>query len=625
MQAGNRRKARGSRGAGKILLNRTILGQLVLTLALVAALLLPAGGLIFAQSGFVPFTNSIISLDVSPDDGGIVVAGTLNVPVPAGIYRSSDGGHTWSRATVDLPADTSISAIRFDPQDGNRVLAADGGVGNLFISEDGGLNWRQESSINQILTPNSGVGRLFARVEEGQTVFYAGTRYDGVVRSADGGLTWAWLGDGLSAGALRVRAFVEKDGTLFAGTHDGVWRLPAGASAWTRVNLPAGIIARGMTIHNGRLYVGTFASGLYLSDDGVNWLQDPSFPAGVIIYDMAVSGEQVIVGTNVGLWSQSVPDWVRANVNGAVFANAVYRLASSATLVGVTYAGTEQDGVLRTIDSGVSFLSSAQITPLDPAELPGQPTPTFTATPTETATATETPSPTASATPTETATLDPNAPTHTPTATPTVLPTCDPSLPTYTPTATATATLDPNAPTHTPPATATPTPTWDASVPTFTPTATATPTPTWDPNVPTPTPTATATAVPNCVPGDPTSTPTATATLDPNAPTSTPTATPTETATPDPNAPTPTPTATPEPGAPDPDAASRTPEAEEEEGDVPIPTPTATSTPGTLGSVGDRLSQIPPIWIGGAALFFLLILVASVSVARDGTRDADDL
>lgn len=625
MRAGIRRKGRGNIDAARTMANRFVLGQLVLTLVLVAALLLSAGSLIYAQSGFVPFTNSIISLDVSPDDGGIVVAGTLNVPVPAGIYRSGDGGHTWSRATVELPPDTSISAIRFDPQDGNRVLAADGGVGNLFISEDGGLSWRQETSINQILTPNSGVGRMFARVEEGQTVFYAGTRYDGVVRSADGGLTWAWFGDGLSAGALRVRAFVEKDGTLFAGTHDGVWRLTAGANAWTRVNLPAGIIARGMTIFDGRLYVGTFASGLFLSDDGVNWLQDPSFPAGVIIFDMVVSGEQVIVATNVGLWSQSVPDWVRANVNGAAFANAVYRLASSATLVGVTYAGTEQDGVLRTIDSGASFLSSAQITPLDPAELPGQPTPTFTPaptftpSPTVTATATETPSPTASATPTVTATLDPNAPTMTPTP----LPTCDPSMPTFTPKPTATVTLDPSAPTFTPSATPSATPTWDPNVATPTPTATATPTPTWDPNVATPTPTATATAVPNCVPGDPTATPTATATLDPNAPTPTPTSTPTETATPDPNAPAPTPTMTPEPGAPDPDAATSTPEAPEQEVEVPTPTPTA--TPDTLGSVGDRLTQIPPIWIGGAALFFLLILVASVSVARDGSRDADDL
>ena len=405
MQAGHGQKPRGTRRLRMIWSNRTVLGQLGLTLVIAVTLILPAGGLILAQSGFVPFSNSIISLDVSPADGSIVLAGTLNVPVPAGIYRSTDGGHTWSRANVVLPPDTSVATIRFDPQDGNRVLAADGGVGNLFISEDGGLNWRQESSIHQALTLNSGVGRLFTRIEFGQTVFYAGTRFDGVVRSADGGLSWAWYGSGLSGAALRVRAFVEKDGALYAGTHDGVWRLPAQTDAWQRVNLPAGVIARGMTNLDGRLYVGTFASGLYLSDDGYNWIQDPSFPAGVVIYDLAISGEQVIIATNVGLWTPSVPDWVRASVNGVVFTNPVYRLASAQSLEGVTYAGTEQDGVLRTIDGGVSFLSSAQITPLDPAELPGQPTDTPTATPTatdtpiatETPTATETPLPTVDA------------------------------------------------------------------------------------------------------------------------------------------------------------------------------------------------------------------------------------
>ena len=356
-------------------------------LAVLAALFVPASGLIFAQSGFVPFSNSIIALDASPDDASIVVAGTLNVPVPAGIYRSTDGGHTWSRANADLPPDTSVASIRFDPLDGNRVLAADGGVGNLFISEDGGLNWRQEPSISQVLTPNSGIGRLFTRIEDGQTVFYAGSRYDGVVRSVDGGLSWEWYGEGLTGSALRVRAFVDKDGALYAGTHDGVWRLTPDSRSWQRVDLPAGIIARGMTILDGRLHVGTFASGLYLSDDGYNWVQDPSFPAGVVIYDLTASGQEVVVGTNVGLWTQSVPDWTRVSVNGAAFTNPVFRLASSSTFVGVTYAGTEQDGVLRTLDSGVTFLSSAHITPLDPAELPRAPT----ATPSVSPTVTETP------------------------------------------------------------------------------------------------------------------------------------------------------------------------------------------------------------------------------------------
>ena len=317
MRARYQQELCGIRRTGTAYFKRLKLPHLWRPLVILAALVALASGQVFAQSGFVPFSNSIIGLDVSPDDASIVVAGTLNVPVPAGIYRSTDGGHTWSRADVELPADTSVASIRFDPQDGNRVLAADGGAGNLFISEDGGQSWRQEFSINQVLTPNSGIGRLFARVEDGVTVFYAGTRYDGVVRSSDGGLNWAWLGEGLTGSALRVRAFTDKEGALYAGTHDGVWRLTAGASNWERVDLPAGIIARGMTISEGRLYVGTFASGLYLSDDGYNWVQDPSFPAGVVIYDVTVSGQKVIVGTNVGLWTQSVPEWTRVTVNGA--------------------------------------------------------------------------------------------------------------------------------------------------------------------------------------------------------------------------------------------------------------------------------------------------------------------
>ena len=596
MHAGHQQNLRGKhRSATKFTIPLTS-HRLWLILAILAVLIAPASGQIFAQSGFVPFSNSIIGLDVSPDDPSIVVAGTLNVPVPAAIYRSTDGGHTWSRASVDLPADSSVASIRFDPQDGNRVLAADGGVGHLFISEDGGLTWRQEPSINQVLTPSSGVGRLFTRVEDGQTVFYAGTRFDGVVRSLDGGLSWEWYGEGLTGSALRVRAFADKDGALYAGTHDGVWRLTPSAVNWERVDLPAGIIARGMTMLNGRLYVGTFASGLYLSDDGYNWLQDPSFPAGVVIYDLTVSGQEVVIGTNVGLWTEGVPDWTRVSVNGAAYTNPVFRLASSSTFVGVTYAGTEQDGVLRTIDSGFSFLSSAQITPLDPAGLPRAPTSTPSVPPTATATTLPT------ETPTVTATHDPSVPTNTPTATPTH----DPNAPTATPTdeCTLSALHDDHAPPATPTVTGTATATPNPNTPTHTPTVTGTPTATPDPNAPLATPAIACTPTP---------------TPDPNAPTHTPTATDTPTATPIPPA---SGTATLQsPPATD-DTPTSTPAANDD-GEQPLPTSTSTAV--SSGNVSDSLTRIPAIWVGGAAVFFLLILVAGVSVARDGNAGTDEL
>ncbi len=565
-------------------------------LVALAVLSVAAGGQVFAQSGFVPFSNSIIGLDVSPDDASVVIAGTLNVPVPAGIYRSTDGGHTWSRADVELPADTSVASIRFDPQDGNRVLAADGGAGNLFISEDGGQSWRQEFSVNQVLTPNSGIGRLFTRVEDGVTIFYAGTRYDGVVRSSDGGLNWAWFGEGLTGSALRVRAFADKAGALYAGTHDGVWRLTAGAASWERVDLPAGIIARGMTILDGRLYVGTFASGLYLSEDGYSWVQDPAFPAGPVIYDVTVSGQKVVVGTNVGLWTQSVPEWTRVSVNGAAYTNPVFRLASSTTFVGVTYAGTEQDGVLRTLDSGESFLSSAQITPLNPAELSRVPTPT----PTETPPPSDTSTPTA--TPTVTATPDPGAPTETATSTATASATPDPEAPTATPTVECLP-IALHHPIETPTATVTATP--DPNAPAGTPTATGTVTATPEPNLPADSPPVECTPVP---------------TPDPNAPADQPT-TDSPTLTP------PASTAVPEtpPPLPGSDGAPTSTPTPSEGGAQPTATATATTTSVSSGNVNERLAQIPPIWIGGAAVFFLLIVVAGISVARDGGSGNEEL
>ena len=613
MRARHQQELCGTRRTGTAYSKRLKLRHLWRPLVILAALVALASGQVFAQSGFVPFSNSIIGLDVSPDDASIVVAGTLNVPVPAGIYRSTDGGHTWSRADIELPADTSVASIRFDPQDANRVLAADGGVGNLFISEDGGQSWRQEFSIGQVLTPNSGIGRLFTRVEDGVTVFYAGSRYDGVVRSVDGGLNWAWYGEGLTGSALRVRAFADKEGALYAGTHDGVWRLTAGSSYWERVDLPAGIIARGMTISDGRLYVGTFASGLYLSEDGYSWVQDPSFPAGVVIYDVTVSGQTVVVGTNVGLWTQSVPDWTRVTVNGAAYTNPVFRLASSTTFVGVTYAGTEQDGVLRTLDSGESFLSSAQITPLNPAELSRVLTPTPTETP-------------------------PAADTSTATATPTVTPTPDPGAPTETPTSTATATPDPNAPAQTPTATSTVTATPDPNAPTATPTVECLPSALHHPiETSTATSTVTVTPDPNAPAGTATATGTVTATPDPNLPVDAPAVECTPVPTPDAEAPADQPTAdspastppastavpeTPPPLPPSDGTPTSTPTPSE--GGVQ-PTATATTTSVSSGNVNERLAQIPPIWIGGAAVFFLLIVVAGISVARDGGSGTEEL
>lgn len=476
----------------------------LLSVALLVGLLAQGDG-VLAQTSNAPSPNAVLGLAVSPTDSRTLLAGTLNSPSPAAIYRSTDGGATWGTAIAPLPANASISSVIFDPQDANFVLAADGAFGALFYSEDGGLNWQLQPALSTALSQNSAVGRLYARVEGGQSVFYAGTRFDGVLRSRDRGQSWEQVSAGLEGEGLRVRTFLDRDGSLFIGTHRGLFRLNAESNRWEQIpTIPNTSIVRGLTVFEGRLYAGTFNTGLYVSADGVNWSQESSFPQGVAIYDVATAGYRLTAATNQGVWYLWDGVWQRAAVNEAPLDGDIYRLAPSLQTPGVIYAGTASDWILRSIDGGRTYQSVDFLTLLITALVPPPPTATPTVTPT----------------PTETAT-----PTATATATPTVPPTA-----TATPTAT---------PTDTPPPTDTPVPT-DTPIPTDTPTATATPTntPTRNPFAPTdtPTPTPPPTETPTASPTA-TQTPTATPTVEASA---TPTPTQTPTATPPPS-PTPTP------------------------------------------------------------------------------------
>ncbi|MFZ1755013.1 MAG: hypothetical protein WAU10_14790 [Caldilineaceae bacterium] len=468
-----------------------------MALLTIAALLLPLP--LFAQSS-APSQNGVTGLAVSPADPAVLVAGTLNAPAAAELYRSTDAGRTWTASAAALPANTAIAAVVYDPQNANRVLAVDGGVGNLFISEDGGQSWNQEPSINSVISANSAVGRFFARVEGGRTVFYAGTRWDGVLRSLDGGRTWERFSGGMLGEGLRVRSFADRAGVLYAGTHNGLYRLLPDALSWQAVTtFPTGTIVRGLEVLDGRIYAGTFNNGLFVSDNGVTWTQDTTFPAGLAVYDLASAGYRMTAGTDTGIWALQGNQWLQASVNGNAYAGAVFRMASAPSLPGVVYAGTERDWVLRSIDGGATFRGVSEMTPLIPGLVPPPPTatPTVTPTPTITPTATDTATPTFTPTATETATPVPPTATATDTPIPTDTPTPT-ETPTETSTPTETPTRDPNAPTETP--TATPTET-----PTETPTSTPTETPTASPTVP-----ATATPTPEPPTATPTTTPTPT-------------------------------------------------------------------------------------------------------------------
>lgn len=406
---------------------------------LAAGWLLP-GFAVAQEATAIPTRNVPISLAVIPGQPNIVLAGTLNAPDPANLFRTDNGAVGWQASNAGMQPNISVAGIAVDPQDPNLVLAGDGGFGYMYRSRDGGRNWEELPGFRDLLSENAAVGEIYAVVQDGVTVFYASTRYEGVFRTPNAGDIWQKLDDGLAGEARRVREVALHNGAMYAGTHAGLFRLAAESSTWQQVPaIPNTLIVFSLLSRGDGLYAGT-GQGLYRSEDGQSFVKVDGFPS-TIVYDMVDTGRNIVAGTENGLWYGSGAQWQQPTVNGAPYGAVTYAVANIPEAPRTIYAGTVDDWILRSDDEGLTFASPLSMPPLDVAAALATPTPT----PTQTFTPTPTDTPTP--TPTETAT-----PTATPTATDTPLPTDTPTA-TATPTPTATATETPEVATEAPTAT----------------------------------------------------------------------------------------------------------------------------------------------------------------------------
>jgi photosystem II stability/assembly factor-like uncharacterized protein len=173
------------------------------------------GGESWTQVGLKD-SERVAKIIVDPRDGNTVYAcvpGRLwSDSAERGLYKTADGGKTWSLVLKGRNLSTGCSSISLDPKDPNVVFAglwdfrrkgwtfrsggesatAESGSG-LFRSADGGRNWTETTDVANKGFPKKPYGRIAVTVApSASNVVYAlvESNDSALYRSDDGGKTW---------------------------------------------------------------------------------------------------------------------------------------------------------------------------------------------------------------------------------------------------------------------------------------------------------------------------------------------------------------------------------------------------------------------------------------------------
>ncbi len=133
------------------------------------------------------------SLALDPVNPDIIYVGTGGfVGGGHGVYKSSDGGNTWTAMNNGIYA-LKVSALALDPSDPKTIFAG-GDNGQLFKSHDGGQNWDDLTSLLPIQSSSHPAIENIYIHHSMPNAIYLVVEDAGIITSFDSGKTWGLLG-----------------------------------------------------------------------------------------------------------------------------------------------------------------------------------------------------------------------------------------------------------------------------------------------------------------------------------------------------------------------------------------------------------------------------------------------
>lgn len=258
---------------------------LLLLMLLILSACAPTAG-IFSSSSWQASTlrqAHIRSLAVDPGNPQNVYAGDTQ----GSIFASTDGGVGWKQQSSLSPGAT-INALAFDDT-GKKLYAAS--TAGLYLSTDGAKNWTNVAGL-----PQDAYTSIAFDLKKTQSI-YVGSEQHGIFTSTDGGTTWTAINNGLPTTlAIHGLTFDSDAHQLWAATDMGIYRSSNGGTSWQALNggLPTGIIAYTVLPASteggtpGLIFAGT-NKGFYLSqDNAAHWQTSQAPLTRISIYSILV-------------------------------------------------------------------------------------------------------------------------------------------------------------------------------------------------------------------------------------------------------------------------------------------------------------------------------------------------
>ena len=186
-----------------------------------------------------------IDLAFDPLDSQIIYASMWNVRRPpwfiyapangpgAGIFKSSDGGNTWTQLTNGLPSEgVGRIGLAVSPTNRNRIYAiVDAKEGGLFSSSDAGATWTKVSADNRIWGRGWYFSKVTADPKDPDTVFVQNTS---IYKSTNGGKNWTAI-KGAPGGDDYHQLWINPDDPkrMISGSDQGCIVTEDGAITWS--------------------------------------------------------------------------------------------------------------------------------------------------------------------------------------------------------------------------------------------------------------------------------------------------------------------------------------------------------------------------------------------------------